>query len=107
MNYRIELTDIADMEVQNIVLRQIGHQPDFVEQWQEKFERTVNTLTQFPGRCPFAPENKRLTPEVRQLLFGPYRILFTLVDADGDGDNDTVSILHVRHGAQQWLGDED
>jgi plasmid stabilization system protein ParE len=44
--------------------------------------------------------------DVRQLLYGEYRILFILVEADDDGEDDTVRILHVRHGARQHIQDE-
>ena len=50
------------------------------------------TLEAFPGRCRLAPENGPFEFEIRQLLYGNYRLLFTVRD-------DTVVILHVRHRA--------
>jgi plasmid stabilization system protein ParE len=38
--------------------------------------------------------------EIRQLLYGNYRLLFTVRD-------DAVVILHVRHGAREWMKPED
>ena len=35
--------------------------------------------------------------EIRQLVHGAYRILFTIA-------KDTVYVLHIRHGARQPLG---
>ena len=51
-------------------------------------------------RCPHAPENGRFPFEVRQLLYGRkphvYRILFTI-------ENETVYVLHIRHGRREHL----
>jgi plasmid stabilization system protein ParE len=46
-----------------------------------------------PARCPFAPENEDHTQEIRQLIFGRYRVLFTIQPG-------RVVILHVRHCAR-------
>ena len=105
MTYRTEFTDTADMEVQNAFLYLMGTVPEYAGRWQEGLERAVQSLERFPGRCPLAPENDAFAVEVRQLLYGAYRILFMLVDTDGDGANDMVRILHVRHGAQANLAD--
>jgi plasmid stabilization system protein ParE len=104
--FRIEFTDVADMEVQEIFLWLLGRSPVQAGRWQEGLEKAVNSLAEQPTRCPLAPEHARFDVEVRQLLYRSYRILFTLVDTDGDGDRDTVRILHVRHGARRWLGEE-
>jgi hypothetical protein len=62
-----------------------------------------------PGRRSLAPENDFfLDVELFQLIYGKgngsYRVLYYLIDADGDGEADTLRVLHVRHGAQQKLG---
>jgi plasmid stabilization system protein ParE len=106
MNFEIEFTDVADLEVQNIVLWIMGRSPEGAKKWQDGFENAVNSLAAFPRRCPFAPENAMFTIDVRQLLYGGYRILFILVGSDRDGDEDTVRILHVRHGSRRLLDEE-
>lgn len=107
MSYQTEFTDVADMEVQNILLWLIGKAPERVDSWQQGLEDAVASLSEMPSRCPLAPENTAFLMPVRQRLYGAYRILFTLVDVDGDGSNDTVRILHVRHGAQRYMGEDD
>ena len=48
----------------------------------------------------FAPENEYTTLTVRQLLHGPFRILYEVHDAN-------VYVLTVRHGARRFMsGDE-
>jgi plasmid stabilization system protein ParE len=46
-----------------------------------------------PARYPLAPENEEHANEIRQLVYGRYRILFTIQPG-------RVVILHVRHGAR-------
>jgi plasmid stabilization system protein ParE len=103
MNFAVEFTDVADMEVQNILLWIMGRSPEQAEPWQDGLENAVMSLTSLPKRCPLASEQDAFDVEVRQLLYGKYRLLFTLVDTDNDGEPDTVRILHVRHGAQRPL----
>lgn len=58
------------------------------------------SLTTMPEACGLAPENHHTLCEVRQLLFGQYRILFTIRDH-------TVFLLSIRHGARKEItGDE-
>jgi plasmid stabilization system protein ParE len=106
VTFRIEFTDAADMEVQDTFLWLLGRSPEQADRWQAGLEQAVNSLTQFPGRCPLAPESDAFAVPVRQLLYGSYRVLFTLVDSDDDGAPDTVRILHVRHGARRLLSQE-
>ena len=100
MSYKIEFADVADMEVQNILLRIMGRTPDYAGCWQDGLEKAVASLEDFPGRCAIVTDLSTPERQVRQLLYGAYRLLFTLLDTDGDGDLDTVRLLHVRHGAQ-------
>jgi plasmid stabilization system protein ParE len=55
----------------------------------------VASLSEYPYRCPLAPETQEFSVQVRQLLYGrkrhAYRILFTV-------EGDSVIVLHVRHG---------
>jgi plasmid stabilization system protein ParE len=63
--------------------------------WFRKIKEAVASLSEYPFRCPLAPEAHELSIEVRQLIYGrkrqAYRILFTV-------EGDTVFVLHVRHG---------
>lgn len=106
MSCRIEFTDVADMEVQNILLWIMGRTPERAQQWQDGLEKAVLSLEKFPSRCALLPEVSTPERPVRQLIHGAYRLLFTLLDTDGDGDLDTVRLLHVRHGARGPLTQE-
>ncbi len=107
MKLRVELTDVADMEVKEAVIKLISYSPEFAGEWQEGLEAAIESLTEMPRRCRLAPEDDLHSAEIRQLLYRSHRVLFTLVDTDNDGEEDTVRILHVRHGARRYLGEVD
>jgi plasmid stabilization system protein ParE len=78
--------------------------PHKVSEWLESLQFSLESLSQLPDRCPFAPENGQWGPEeVRQHLFdrypSKYRILFVI-------KGDIVHILQIRHGARLWLHEE-
>ena len=77
--------------------------PERAHQWATGLMEAINSLATFPARCPLAPENEFFPQEIRQLLYGKgrgtYRVLFTIKGT-------TVSILHIRHSAQQTLKPE-
>lgn len=68
--------------------------------WFHGLRKAVASLSELPRRCPLAPESVEFPFEVRQLLYGHkpdvYWILFTIED-------DTVHVLHIRHGRRQPL----
>jgi plasmid stabilization system protein ParE len=107
VTFQIEFTEVAEMETQDTLLWLLGRSPDQAGRWQDGIEKAILSLSEFPARCPLAPEDDMFSVSVRQLLFGRYRILFTLVDTDEDSEPDTVRILHVRHGARRRLGEGD
>jgi plasmid stabilization system protein ParE len=65
--------------------------------WLNGLQESLQSLSESPYRCMLAPENSVFPFEVRQLLYGRkphvYRVLFTV-------EEDTVVILHIRHGRQ-------
>jgi plasmid stabilization system protein ParE len=107
MSYEIDISDVAEMEIDDTFIYLVGRSPDYVEKWRSELERQIETLREFPRRCPLVRDARHIHPEVRQLLVGKYRVLFVILDADGDGEEDTVRIIHVRHTAQQPLDYDD
>lgn len=71
--------------------------------WAVGLMEAINSLQTMPRRCPIARESDVFPFEIRQLRYGKktqaYRILFTIRD-------DVVSILHIRHSAQDDLKPE-
>jgi plasmid stabilization system protein ParE len=100
MNYEVVFTDVAEMEAEEAFLWLAGHYPEYAGQWREQLDQALASLREFPHQCPVARESYRFDVEVRSLRFAKYRLLFTIVDTDGDGVEDSVRVLHLRHTAR-------
>ena len=63
--------------------------------WFQRLKEALESLSEFPHRCPLAPDNADSPFEARELIYGRrphlYRILFTI-------EGDSVIVLHIRHG---------
>lgn len=68
--------------------------------WRLGLLEAAQSLQTFPLRCPLAPENGPFEFEIRQFIYGQYRMLFTIQE-------DKVVILHARHGARKRMGPEE
>ena len=107
MSDRIEISSVAEAEADSafLLLSRITS-PEKARQWYEGLLRAIESLSKMPKRCPLARENQNFSPEIRQLIYGrgrnSYRILFTIVESN---EAVTVRILHIRHAAQQTLGE--
>src|SRR5438132_10796401 len=103
MSYRVIIQPNAEAELDAAYLYRYTRAPQAAARWFAGIVEAINSLAEFPERCPLAPENGHFPEEIRQLLNGTrrdvFRILFTI-------QGDTVHILHVRHGAQQYLHEE-
>lgn len=106
MNYRIEISSVAEAEADSafVWMSQVTS-PERASQWYEGLLKAIETLSMMPKRCPKASEDEYFTKEIRQLLYGrgrnSYRVLFTIVEGE---EVSTVRILHIRHAVQQTLG---
>jgi len=101
--YRVIIQPNAEAELDAAYRYRYDRAPQAAAWWFAGIVEAINSLEQFPARCPLAPENGHFAEEIRQLLYGArrdvFRILFTI-------QVDTVHVLHIRHGAQQYLHEE-
>ena len=78
--------------------------PEEAAKWLTNMRAAIASLEYMPRRFPLAPEDRFFAEEIRQLFYGRragiYRVLFTIA-------GDTVSVLHVRHDAQDTLKPSD
>ena len=97
MAYTIIIESSADRELDE-AYRWIAenNSPENAMLWYFDILEAIKTLENFPERCALAPENQFFREEIRQLLYGKYRILFEI-------DDEAVRILHVRHGSREYL----
>lgn len=91
--YLVDFTRAAEREIEEIEEWIAADSPEASLRWLESLLDAVDRLETMPARCPLAPENHDHLEEVRQLILGRYRVLFTIQPG-------RVTILHVRHGAR-------
>ncbi len=96
------------MEIDQAYFRLSAWNLGFAGRWLDGVYRKIETFDEFPLSHPRVDESDILGRETRRMIYRNgqtvYRILFTLVDADGDGVDDTVRVLRVLYEAQRPLG---
>jgi len=96
MNYQVEVTQQAEQEIEAAYQWIFIDSPLISRKWFEGLLEAIDSLNTYPERCIVAREAVEVGEEVRQLLYGNYRILFVIKDT-------TVFILHFRHGRRDRL----
>jgi plasmid stabilization system protein ParE len=99
-SYRVEPTDKALVDAGEVYFWINDQSETAALRWYEGLMKAFRSLEKNPYRCPLTPESVFFKEEIRQLLYGKYRILFTI-------EEERVLILRVRHGAQEYLKPED
>lgn len=94
--YKIEITTTAETEAEEAILWIKRHSTEAAEKFSKGLIKAIKSLQNNPLRCPLAAENDFFYEEIRQLIYGKYRILITI-------DQETVYILHIRHGSQHYI----
>lgn len=103
-SYRVVITPEAQGALE-VAYRWIEEQaPSKAKAWAGGFLDAIESLSTMPTRCALAPETVFFDREIRQLLYGKrsqqYRALFSI-------QGDIVSVLFIRHAAQDWIHPED
>lgn len=93
MTYRVEITDNAEREAHDIHARIAEDSPLNAQRWADSLADVIFSLETFPLRGPVAPESEAISEEIRQIIFGQYRILYVV-------RGQVVFVLHIRHGAR-------
>lgn len=70
--------------------------PAGADHWYAGIVEAILSLDRMPKRCALAVENDAFPVEIRERLYGVYRIHFTVRDKN-------VHVLHVRHGARRSI----
>jgi plasmid stabilization system protein ParE len=98
--FRVIIQPSASAEMEEAFIWITKQNPDAAVKWFNGLQAAIQGLETLPDRCPLAPENDAFQKEIRQLIYGRrtgrYRIFFTI-------RSDAVHILHVRHGARDYL----
>lgn len=96
MSFQIVVEKEAEEDLKAAASWIARHSHDKAVLWYFDATEAIESLENFPARCPFAPESKKFCSEIRHLIFDKYRILFII-------DDETVYVLRVRHQAQDVL----
>lgn len=91
--FNILLTDEARKDLDDIMAYIALDAPRRAETYVDELLNEIRSLTSMPKRCAVAPESGRRGYEMRHLIYGRYRILFTIKESD-------VYILRVIHSAR-------
>jgi plasmid stabilization system protein ParE len=104
MTFQVELTPIAEAQIDRTYRWYRERNPDFADRWFRSLMNAIATLQEKPHRCGLAVEHEIFPEEVRQHLHGKsknvYRVLFVIRDAK-------VYVLYVWHSSQSPLTIED
>jgi plasmid stabilization system protein ParE len=96
VSYSLAIEEEAEQDIEAIVAWMAQYSPEKATLWGFEIQEAIESLQTFPFRCPLARESETFGAAIRHLLFGKYRILFTVID-------ETVYVLRVRHSAQDVL----
>jgi plasmid stabilization system protein ParE len=99
MTYRVIVTPAAESDLRTAYRYIRSQAPRAARDWIRRARQITKTLKHRPERCPMAPESASFDQPIRELFFGSsnrgtYRFLFVVSDEDN-----SVYILHVRHGS--------
>ena len=97
--YSVIILPEAEQDIEDDYLYIKEDSPQNAINWYRNIYTKIQSLSSFPLRCPLAPENDFFQEEIRHLIIHNYRILYTVTE-------NTVYILHAKHGCQQWLKPE-
>lgn len=92
--YTVVLEDLVMRDLEATYVRIAGDAPLAADKWYAECTAAIYSLAENPERCPIAPENDLVDVEIRHLIHGSHRIIFTI-------QTDKVRILHVRHAARR------
>lgn len=91
--YSVEITPAAERDVEEIWSYIAADSREIASAFIVQLEEQIETLEQFPERCPLIPENEQLGTSYRHLLYGAYRSIFRIVGT-------RVIILRIIHGSR-------
>ena len=105
MVFRVSLSPSAIADAESAYLWYKQQNQALADAWFNELTEAINSLENFPARCPVAAESKDLDREVRQLIYrkskgSSYRILFGISESE-------VYVYRIRHTAQEYLTTEE
>ena len=100
MTYHVEVTDAAIVDAGEAYFWINESAPEAALRWYEGLLQSFRSLAQNPKRCAVAPESAFFDEEIRHLVYGRYRVLFSVKGR-------TVFVLRVRHSSRDYWRPDD
>ena len=91
--YRVEITKVAESDLREIFQYIASDNETSAMKLVSEIVRQIDSLEQFPLRCPVISESRELGKEYRHIIYGNYRTIFRI-------DGSSVIIMLVIHGAR-------
>jgi len=91
--YSVQITPAAERDVEEIWTYIADDSPENATSFILRLEEQIESLEQFPERCPLIPENELLGTGYRHLIYGAYRTIFRITGK-------TVFIVRIIYGAR-------
>src|SRR2546421_13101983 len=94
-HYRIIVTETAEAEADAIFLWMNRTSPDRAIRWYHGLLSAYESLSEFPYRFETLPDRQ----DLRRLLYGKYRVIYSVKEPALATDEPVVRIMHIYHGA--------
>lgn len=94
--YQVDIRPTAEADILNRFQQIQGESPQNAIAWYLSIIDAIESLSQLAERCPIAPESDHVSSDIRHLIIGSYRVLYTVKD-------NTANVLHLRHSAKQRM----
>jgi toxin ParE1/3/4 len=91
--FQVEITAAAQSDIQEIFQYIAADNQTAANNLILEIEKQIDSLEQFPLRCPVIPESFELGVEYRHVIYGYYRTIFRV-------ESSRVIILRIIHGAR-------
>jgi plasmid stabilization system protein ParE len=98
MAYLINITSRAERDLEQLFQDINAVNSQAALNWYRGLKAAILSLKELPNRCPVTPESGKL----RHLLYGHkphiYRVIYRVLERQ-----QTVEVLHIRHGRRRRL----
>ena len=102
MAFRIEITDLAEDDIDEAVTFIARDSVAAATKWQAGLETLILSLDELPNRFAIVPETDELQLSYRSAIYYSHRIVFRIDEVNG-----IVYVVRVYHGARRPLANED
>ncbi|MEZ6060054.1 MAG: type II toxin-antitoxin system RelE/ParE family toxin [Planctomycetaceae bacterium] len=96
MAFEVELSERAGRDFENAFRYIADRAPQNAKRWRTRMGQAFSQLASLAGSLGEAPESRDTQVQIRQMLVGSYRILYTI-------RGDVAFVLTIRHAAMQFL----